>query len=118
LIFFSECAFTKSARAKVNVGVDLISDALPFGPLVVWRTGAIANVVGYANCLAGNMTRRTTLSPISDEQGFWRHCEVAEVLLRMGIDPHTTHHIREAIREASKKLGSVRTRDKESELGI
>ena len=53
-----------------------------------------------------------TTSTISDEKGFWRHCEVAEMLFRMGVDPHTTHHIREAIREASKKLGRVRTKDK------
>jgi len=38
----------KSARAKNHRGVDLISDALPFGRL--WYDGpqAIANAMGYA----------------------------------------------------------------------
>ena len=48
-----------------------------------------------------------------DEEGFWRHCQVAEVLFRaMGTDPHTNHHIRSAIREASYKVGNVRDKDR------
>ena len=42
---------------------------------------------------------------------FWRHCEVAEVLFALGADPDTNHHIREAIREASEKVGQICTND-------
>jgi hypothetical protein len=35
-------------------------------------------------------------------EGFWRHCEVAEVLFALGADPHTNHHISEAIRPRSE----------------
>ncbi|HEY5991429.1 MAG TPA: hypothetical protein VIU10_02525 [Candidatus Udaeobacter sp.] len=40
--------FTKSGPEKIIAGVDLISDALPFGRL--WYAGpdAVANAIGYA----------------------------------------------------------------------
>jgi hypothetical protein len=40
--------FTKSARAKDHRGVDLISDALPFGGLWYGEPNATANAIGYA----------------------------------------------------------------------
>jgi hypothetical protein len=40
--------FTKSARVRDKRGVDLISDALPFGPLWYAGTNAAANAIGYA----------------------------------------------------------------------
>src|SRR5438094_6279176 len=49
--------------------------------------------------------------PLWDEQGFWCHCEVAEVVFEMGTDPHTNKHIRNAIGEASYKVGNVRGKD-------
>ncbi len=33
---------------KDHRGIDLISDALPFGRLVVWRTNAASKAIGYA----------------------------------------------------------------------
>jgi hypothetical protein len=56
--------------------------------------------------------RDTKKRSITDKKGFWRHCEVAEMLFLMGTDPHTNHHIRSAIREASYKVGPVRTKDR------
>jgi hypothetical protein len=43
-----QCTFTKSPRAKDHRGVNLISDALPFGGL--WYAGpeAASNAIGYA----------------------------------------------------------------------
>ena len=38
----------KSARAKINPGVDLISDALPFGRLCYGEPEAISTAIGYA----------------------------------------------------------------------
>jgi len=40
--------FTKSARAKDKRGVDLLSDALPFGRLWYGEPNAISNAIGYA----------------------------------------------------------------------
>jgi hypothetical protein len=40
--------FTKSARAKDHRGVDLISDALPFGRLWYGEPNAISNAMSYA----------------------------------------------------------------------
>jgi len=52
---------------------------------------------------------------IWDEEGFWRHCEVAALIFReLGKDPHTNHHIRAAIREASYKVRSVPGREGKS----
>jgi hypothetical protein len=42
------CTFTKSAPAKIIAGVDLISDALPFGRLWYGEPSAISNAIGYA----------------------------------------------------------------------
>ena len=39
---------TKSARAEIHRGVDLISDALPFGRLWYGEPNAIRNAVNYA----------------------------------------------------------------------
>jgi hypothetical protein len=40
-----------------------------------------------------------------NEEGFWWHCEVAALIINeLGINPHTKHHIRAAIREASNKV--------------
>ena len=45
---------------------------------------------------------------ILDEEGFRQHCKVAELIFKeLGTDPHTNHHIRSAIREASYKVRSV-----------
>jgi len=38
----------KSARAKINRGVDLVSEALPFGRLWYGEPNAISNAIGYA----------------------------------------------------------------------
>ena len=43
------CTFTKSARAKIIRGVDLISDALPFGRLWYDGPNAASNAIGYAS---------------------------------------------------------------------
>ncbi len=40
--------FTKCAQAKINVGIDLISDVLPFGRLCYGEPNAITNAIGYA----------------------------------------------------------------------
>jgi hypothetical protein len=40
--------FTKSGPAKIHRGVDLISDALPFGRLWYGEPNAISNAIGYA----------------------------------------------------------------------
>lgn len=41
----------------------------------------------------------------NDPEGFDEHCEVAALIIReMGISPHTKHHIRTAIREATHKV--------------
>jgi hypothetical protein len=42
------CTFTKSAPRKDHCGVDLISDALPFGRLWYGEPNAVANAIGYA----------------------------------------------------------------------
>jgi hypothetical protein len=42
------CTLTKSARAKIKRGVDLISDALPFGRLCYGGPNAVTNATGYA----------------------------------------------------------------------
>jgi hypothetical protein len=42
------CTFTKSARAKIS-GVDLISDALPFGRLWYDGPNAASNAIGYTS---------------------------------------------------------------------
>jgi len=44
----NKCTFTKCAPAKINAGVDLISDALPFGRLWYGDANAVANAIGYA----------------------------------------------------------------------
>ena len=38
----------KSARAKINAAVDLISDVLPFGRLWYGEPNAISNAIDYA----------------------------------------------------------------------
>ncbi len=40
--------FTKSAHAATKRGVDLISDALPFGRLWYGEPNAISNAISYA----------------------------------------------------------------------
>jgi len=40
--------FTRFARAKIIGGVDLISDALPFGGLWYGGPNAVTNATGYA----------------------------------------------------------------------
>jgi len=47
-MIFIPCTFTKSARAKDKRGVDLISDALPFGRLCYGGPNAASNAVSYA----------------------------------------------------------------------
>ena len=42
------CTLTKFAPRKDHRGVDLISDALPFGRLWYGEPGAIGNAIGYA----------------------------------------------------------------------
>jgi hypothetical protein len=42
------CTFTKCARARDKRGVDLISDALPFGRLWYDGPNAASNAIGYA----------------------------------------------------------------------
>ena len=46
-----------------------------------------------------------------DSEGFWRHCEVVEKLIQLGVDPHTRHHINQGIREASNKVHNGTTSD-------
>lgn len=47
-----------------------------------------------------------------DIEGFQRHCQVAALVWReFGLDPHTRHHISDAIREASNKVSTVRGSD-------
>jgi hypothetical protein len=46
-------------------GVDLISNALPFGRLWYGEPDAISNAIGYAKCTAG----RTMLIRVYDEVG-------------------------------------------------
>ena len=43
------CMFTQSVRAKIKRGVDLISDALPFGRLWYDGPNAASNAIGYAS---------------------------------------------------------------------
>ena len=45
--FLSRCAFTKSAREDRR-GIDLISDALPFGRLLYGEPNAISRAISYA----------------------------------------------------------------------
>ena len=42
------CTFTKSDRAKIISGVDLLSDVLPFGRLWYGEPNAASNAIGYA----------------------------------------------------------------------
>src|SRR6266513_1339227 len=42
------CTFTKSARVRDHRGVDLISDALPFGRLWYAEPNAICDAIDYA----------------------------------------------------------------------
>ena len=45
------------------------------------------------------------INEFTNEDGFWKHCEVAALIINeLGINPHTKHHIRGAVREASKKV--------------
>ena len=42
---------------------------------------------------------------IWDREGFMEHCKVASLIIKeMGLNSHTNHHIRGAIREASNKV--------------
>jgi hypothetical protein len=43
-----QCTFTKSPRAKDHRGVNLISDALPFGGLWYAGPNAISQAIDYA----------------------------------------------------------------------
>ena len=44
-----------------------------------------------------------------DEEGFIGHCKVAALIMgNMEINPHTKHHIRGAVREASNKLTTIK----------
>jgi len=46
---------------------------------------------------------------IIDKKGFDEHCKVAVLIMAtMEINPHTKHHIRGAVREASNKLTTVK----------
>jgi len=50
-----------------------------------------------------------SLMKLIDEQGFIGHCKVAALIMgNMEINPHTKHHIRGAVREASNKLTIVK----------
>ena len=49
---------------------------------------------------------------LCDPEGFWRHCEVIEMLFKMGVDPHTRHHINSAIRQASNKVHNGNTQNR------
>jgi hypothetical protein len=40
------CTLAKSARAKINAGVDLISDVLPFGRLWYGEPNAVSEAYG------------------------------------------------------------------------
>jgi hypothetical protein len=51
--------FTKCTRAKDHRGVDLISDALPFGRLLYAEPDAISNAIGYARPLEDPIALRT-----------------------------------------------------------
>ena len=52
---------------------------------------------------------------VKDIEGFHRHCEVAALILtKLPIDPHTKHHISEAIRAASNKVTTIPGDGKES----
>ena len=42
------CTFRKSTPRKDKRGVDLVSDALPFGRLWYGRPNAVSNAIGYA----------------------------------------------------------------------
>ena len=42
------CAFTKSAALQDHHGVDLVSNALPFGRLLYGEPNAFQNAIGYA----------------------------------------------------------------------
>jgi hypothetical protein len=44
---YNRCIFTTLARVKI-CGVDLLSDALPFGCLWYGEPNAISNAIGYA----------------------------------------------------------------------
>ena len=44
--------FTKIGRRKDRRGVDLISDALPFGKLWYTEPNAVSNAIGYAQSMA------------------------------------------------------------------
>lgn len=51
---------------------------------------------------------------LSDREGFWAHCAVANLLLsHCDINPHTKHHIRGAVREASKKVTPIAGKGKD-----
>jgi len=46
---------------------------------------------------------------INDKFGFWEHCKVTELILNeMEVNPHTKHHIRASIREATKKVSKIK----------
>lgn len=49
--------------------------------------------------------KNSKLNIIQDEEGVKGHCEVIFTLIsQLGINPHTKHHIRAAVREASNKI--------------
>ena len=49
--------------------------------------------------------RNSELNIIQDEEGVRGHCEVISTLIgQLGINPHTKHHIRAAVREVSNKI--------------
>ena len=60
------CTFTKSARARDKRGVDLISDALPFGRLWYGERNAIRNAIDYAKFFS---LSRDAVIRVYDETG-------------------------------------------------
>ena len=61
---FDESQMISTTREAIHVyeirprkdkrGVDLISDALPFGPLWYYGPGAVSNAIGYAEHRSGS----------------------------------------------------------------
>ncbi len=51
---------------------------------------------------------------LNDREGFITHCKVVELIIHeMEINPHTKHHIRTAVREASNKITTQKGSNKD-----
>jgi hypothetical protein len=59
---------TKTARVKDRRGVDLISDALPFGRLWYSEPDEISNAVGYAKFFSRSRLPRTRILPLNTSE--------------------------------------------------